>query len=268
MAIAAKGTRLIDVWRQKKWYKILSPALFGNREIGETVALEESMLKGRTLNVSMMLVTGDTKKQNLSCIFEITGIKNGSCETQLKKLEIAPSSVRRMVRKGKERIDMSFLCATKDGQIVRVKPFALTVSQTGNAVLTHLRKMAEDIIRIEVSKVTFDTLIQDIVSAKLQKVVRQRLNKIYPLKTMEIRAVEKAVSVKPLPPLPVIPEYKEEIVEETEEEKIEKKVKAAEEKIKAKVVEDVKKEEVVEAKTEKKPKKAKAKKEEAPKAEA
>lgn len=228
MAEVKKTSRVIDTWKAKRWYKILSPAVFGSREIGETMASEEQLLLGRTMSVSLAMVTGDMKKQSTNIVFEIKNIKSGVAETVFKRLEIAPSSVRRMIRKGKDRIDMSIICATNDKGIFRIKPLVITRSQAGGTILAKLRKLIEDALRVEVNKVNSENLLIDVVTGKLQRSVRQRLNKVYPVKQMEIRALEHAVIEKPLPPIPILPEFKKEVIEETEEEKIEKKVKAKE----------------------------------------
>ncbi len=243
-----KASRVIDSWKQKKWYKIVSPEFMGARIIGETVAPDENSLIGRTVKISLSAVTGDVKKQNILAVFEIKEVKNNEAQTYLKRMEISPSSVRRMIRKGKNRIDLSILCGTKDNMVVRIKPFLVTRAQIGNSLLRKMRNMLDAVLRNEISNVVYDNLMIDILTGKLQKRVRQVVGKLYPLKSSEIRVVEKAATDKPLLPVPKLPEIKEEKIEETEEEKIEKKVKAKKE------------EEIPE---EKKVKKAKAKKEEA-----
>ncbi len=221
-----KVSRVIDTWKQKRWYKIISPPSFGSRQIGETIAIDDAQVHGRTISVSLAAVTGDVKKQNTNAIFEVNNVKNDIAETILKKMEIAPSSIRRMMRKGRDRIDLSIVCATKDNVVCRIKPFLVTRSKTGGAVLTRMRKLLEDVLRVEANKVTFENLIRDVVIGKLQRTVKQYLNKLYPVRTSEIRSIEETVATKPLPPIPKLPEIKEEHIEETEEEKIEKKVKA------------------------------------------
>ena len=260
MAVEAKKvSRIVDSWKMKKWYKITAPSIFGHYQIGETVAVEDSQLIGRTVTTSLMNITGDPKRQSLIGTFEIIAVTNGTAETKLKKLEIAPPSVRRMIRKGKERLDMSFVCATKDGVVVRMKPLLITRGKTGGSVLAKIRYLADAVSRIETSKVSYDELIQSILTNKLQRTIKQRINKLYPLKSVEIRAVELTVAEHPIAPIPVLPEIVEEKLEDTEEEKIEKKVHGKKE-----TVGDIEITDVTEDKKEEKEaeeKKAKAKKE-------
>ncbi len=244
------SSRVIDTWKTKKWYKVISPELFGNEQIGETVAVEDSQLMGRTATVSLAALTGDAKKQNVNATFEVVEVKAGSAHTRLKKMEIVPSSIRRMIRKGKERVDLSIICATQDNVVVRIKPFLVTRGKTGNAVLTDIRNMLEALLRVHVNKQPYDLVVTDIITGKFQKTIKQRLNRIYPVKALEVRSFESTTTTKTLPPIPDIPELvKEDDVQETEEEKIEKKVKAKSSE-----------ESPVEEATEKKPKAKKASK--------
>lgn len=228
---AAKTSRVVDTWKLKRWYTIVSPQMFGSRPLGETVAAEDSSMIGRTIMVSLMNVTGDVKRQNANVIFEVDAVQNGVAQTKVKKMEINPASIRRMVRKAKDRIDMSFVCATNDNKAVRIKPFLISRGQAGGAALTVIRKLTEDVARVEVSKLSYEGFVNEVVTGRLQKMIRDRVNKVYPVKIVEIRMFEITTVEKPLPPVPTLEEIETESSEEmTEEEKIEKKVKAKAEK--------------------------------------
>jgi len=228
--IAKKSTtKVIDTWKMKRWYKIISPQLFGSNMVGETVAAEDSQLIGRTASLSLGILTGDMKKQSTNAILEITNVNAGNAETIIKRLEISPSSIRRMIRKGKERIDLSMVCATKDNIIVRIKPFFVTRGKVGGSVLTSMRNLIDAILRVEANKTTYENLIRDIIHGKLQREIKQRLNRLYPVKVSEIRSIEKTIFTGKLPEIPKLPEIREELAEQTEEEKIVKKAKEKEE---------------------------------------
>ncbi len=221
-----KSAKVIDTWKTKKWFTVNSPALFGNRPIGETIAAEDSLVVGRTLKTSLAAVTGDVKRQNINIIFEITDLNQGVAQTKIKKIEVAPSSIRRLIRKGKERIDLSMICATKDNVVVRIKPFLVTRGKVGGSVLTKMRNLLDAALRVEAHKSNYENLIRDVVSGNLQRKVKMRLNKLYPVKTSEIRSIEATVFEGKLPPVPELEEIKEESAELTEEEKMERKVRA------------------------------------------
>ncbi len=209
--------------KKKQWFTILASPIFNNKLIGETPAYEPKDIIGRTASVSMMNLTGDIKKQNIHVTFEIFDVKDNKAITYIKKFEMMPSSVKRLVRKGKDKIDMSFVCETADKKYVRIKPIFFTIKSTGGTKLALLRKTVESSIIYAASKINYDDLIRDVLQYKLQRELKSKLNKIYPIKTFEIRVLEllKGAKVKPKK----VEEPVEPVKEETEEESLVEQVK-------------------------------------------
>ncbi|MFC1690866.1 hypothetical protein ACFL0W_01685 [Nanoarchaeota archaeon] len=187
--MAKKVTKKTTVsnWKRKRWYKLIAPKIFNESFLGETPALEASSLLGRTVKVNLMNLTGDMKKQNISVTFKIIRLAADKAQTELKKYEMGSSNLKRIVRRGKDRIDQSVICQTKDGRSVRIKPLLLTRSNTTGLRLRSLRKEVLAIIDDVVNTITLDELAQDIVSNKFQKHLKQILSKVYPLRICDIR---------------------------------------------------------------------------------
>ncbi|PIN86184.1 hypothetical protein COV19_06210 [Candidatus Woesearchaeota archaeon CG10_big_fil_rev_8_21_14_0_10_44_13] len=188
MAKAVEKT--IDIWKKKKWHKVLAPKLFNDMVIGETPSLEPNTLIGRTLKINMLTLTGDIKKQNIDITFEIEKVMGDTAYTRIKKFEINPAAVRRFIRRGKNRVDDSFICLTSDNKKVKVKPFLVTFSKTTNSVLCALRKRAREFFARAVKSTTYDNLCREIVTYNVQKAMRDNLKKIYPLRVCDVRVME------------------------------------------------------------------------------
>ncbi|MFC1728128.1 hypothetical protein ACFLZ7_01525 [Nanoarchaeota archaeon] len=176
--------------KKKRWFKILASPHFNSRQIGETLAEEPQSLMGRPVSVSMMHLTGEMKRQNITIAFEVTNVRDENAITEIRKYKLNPASIKRFVRKGKDRLDMSFVCETEDGKSVIIKPFLLTLKKTGGAHQTSLRKAAIAAIKERVSKTKYADLFREVITNRLQREVRSKLSKIYPLKTCEIRVLE------------------------------------------------------------------------------
>ena len=52
--------------KKKTWVKILSPAIFGQKEIGETIVFEPKKLVGKKIDTNLMILTGDPRKQHVT----------------------------------------------------------------------------------------------------------------------------------------------------------------------------------------------------------
>jgi ribosomal protein S3AE len=94
--------------------------------------------------------------------------------------------IRRMMRKGTDYVEDSFLTPCKDHRI-RIKPFLITRKRVSQKIRAALRSEAKKEL-IEYSKnKTFENLILDMFNNKIQKELGQKLKKIYPLGLCEIR---------------------------------------------------------------------------------
>lgn len=182
--------KTIDIWKKKRWHKILAPKLFNEMVIGETPALEPNLLVGRTLKSNMMTLTGDIKKQNIDVTFEVERVMGDTAYTEIKSFEIGPSSIRRFVRRDKTRIDDSFICMTADNKKVRIKPFMVTLSKVPNSITTNIRRRTREYFARTVKGMTYDVLCREVVNYNLQKSLKGILNKIYPVRVCDLRVLE------------------------------------------------------------------------------
>lgn len=182
--------KTLDVWKRKKWHRVLAPKLFNEMVIGETPALEPNMLAGRTLKINMVTLTGDMKKQIFDVVFEIEKVMGDTAYTIIKRYEMSPAAVRRFVRRDRNRVDDSFICKTADNKNVRIKPFMVTFSKTTNSVLNSIRKKSSEFIARGVATMSYDDLCREVVNYSLQKALRDVISKVYPLRFCDIRVLE------------------------------------------------------------------------------
>ncbi|MFO8016122.1 MAG: hypothetical protein R6U32_03385 [Candidatus Woesearchaeota archaeon] len=189
-AKAKSADKTIDVWKKKRWHRILAPKLFNEMVLGETPALDPNTIVGRRVTTNMTTLTGEIKKQNISVTFEVNKVMGDTAYTGMKRMEMSPAALRRLVRRGKKRVDDSFLCKTSDGKRVWMKPFMITFSNTTNSVLTNLRKHAKAHIIRSVRGMAYETLCKELVSNNLQRNIKKPLSKIYPLRVFDIRVME------------------------------------------------------------------------------
>ena len=173
--------------KKKRWYPILAPNIFGEKVIGESLLTESKLLLGKSISCNLMSLTNDVKSQHIYMSFIIREVKENKGFTEAVSYEISPTYIKRFVRRGKERIDDSFAFKTKDGRIMRVKPFLLTNSPASNSVLTKIRKALKQKIAEIITQNTYDDIFDGVVSYKIQKELKSEINKVFPVRTLEIR---------------------------------------------------------------------------------
>lgn len=178
--------------RKKRWFKVLATELFGSGIIGETPAYEPEEVMGRTAAVSMMVLTGEMKKQNMIVTFVVNEVKDDKAMTYIKKFELSNSFTRRAMRKDRVKLDFALNYKNKDNKDVIIKPFILVRKAIGGTQLAILRRKIEEFLKAQVNNSTYDSLMKDVLSYKLQRDMKGALNKVYPLKTCEIRVLDMA----------------------------------------------------------------------------
>lgn len=175
---------------KKEWYPIIAPKVFQNAVLGETTVYDPQQMMGKCLSINLMGLTNDAKRQNININFEVVDVQNGKGLANVVGYSMVQSSIRRMMRRNIERIDMSFSCKTSDNKDLRVKPLLITRSATIGSVVAKIRRTAQDFIAKYIGSASYDSLINDLVTQKLQTSLRKELNKIYPLRVCEIRLME------------------------------------------------------------------------------
>ena len=185
--MAVKSSR-----RQKKlWFSIVTPKDFGHYVIGETTAFEPQQLVGRNIKMNLMGLIHDPKKQNIRLVFQIKNVTDKTATTEIIRYELQSSYIKRMMRKGRKKIEDSFVIQTKDNVKARIKPIIITRLKTQRSVLTLIRKEAKEFIEEKVKTQNFVDLINNTISTKFQREIRDKLKKIYPLALCEFGVITK-----------------------------------------------------------------------------
>jgi len=174
---------------KKKWHPVSAPALLKGGVIGELYVADPETLVGRHVTLNVMNVTGDPRKQNLKARMIIHKVEGGVAKTVLTGLEMVPSSLKRYVRRKRDKVDDSFIVKTKEGLHVRVKPLIITASNTSNAVLTKLRLTARKLVADAFSKNTYTGVLEQVLKGELQKKVKPILSKITLVRNFEVRVL-------------------------------------------------------------------------------
>ncbi len=172
---------------RKEWYPILAPKMFQNAVLGESYVYEPQEMMGKGLKSNLMNLTNDIKRQNININFKVNSVENGKAFADIIGYSMINSSIKRLVRRNIEKIDMSFSVTTSDNKHLRVKPLLITRSATKGTVVAKIRRVAQEFLIKYITANTYEALINDMVSHKLQMTLKADINKIYPLRVCEIR---------------------------------------------------------------------------------
>ncbi len=187
----AKAKQASTKIKKKRWFKVFAPKIFGEAVLGESYVTDQQMLMDKCMTANLMSITGDMKKQNTNISFKVSGTRPEGATTDVVAYDLVPASIKRLVKRGNKAINESFLVKTKDEVTVRIKPMVFTRSKSKSSISNTIRKTIRASLTKKVASLLYYNLVNDLISHKIQRSLRDDLNKIYPIRTSEIRAMKK-----------------------------------------------------------------------------
>ena len=174
---------------KKKWYTILASGQFKNCAIGEVPCYTPDSLIGKTLWVNLAHVSGDLKDHSIKVRFKIKSITGDKAETDIIGYELLNAYIKRIVRPARDRIDDSFIAVSKDNVNVRLKTLFLTRAKVKKSIARAIMLNGREELKNALSKNNFDDFVYEVISNRLQRGAKGILSKIYPLSSVDIKAV-------------------------------------------------------------------------------
>jgi len=174
---------------RKIWYRIVSPKLFGQMELGETYLASPEGAIGRNLKINLKDLTGNMKDQNAYVKFTVDELEGTTLKASISGYELTATSVKRMVRKSTDRLDDYLVFKTKDGKNVILKTLLITQIKAQRSVQKQLRLKMKAFLAEEVKNNTFETVVGNLVSRKIQMTLKKLLYKIYPVNDATVRVL-------------------------------------------------------------------------------
>lgn len=187
MAIKKIRKKTVTKKGKKKWHKIQAPALFGGAQLGESYVYTPEDLVGKYLTANLSTITKNMRKQTANVKFRVHKLEEGVGLTEVVGYHMINAAVKRLVRRGRDKVADSFICKTKSKKIMRIKPLIITANHTTKMIQSACRLEARRIVKDFVFSKDIEEVIDAIVNGRLQKIIKEKVIKIFPVKTVEIR---------------------------------------------------------------------------------
>ncbi|MEK6853062.1 MAG: hypothetical protein AABX64_00060 [Nanoarchaeota archaeon] len=175
--------------KKKVWYKIVGPKMFGQMELGETYLSSPEEALGRTVKINLKDISGNVKDQNAYVCFKLDAIEGNVLKASAIGYELTATHVKKLVRKNTDRIDDYFTFTTKDRKNIIVKTLIITQIKAQRSVRGQLRKKLSDFLAEEAKNSTFDVLVDNLATRKIQMTLKKILYKIYPVNEVAVRVL-------------------------------------------------------------------------------
>jgi small subunit ribosomal protein S3Ae len=190
---AKRKTKVMDKWKQKKWYSVVTPAIFDSRPLADIVAAEDHQLINRIIRTSLadIGVTGGSQVAMFTSLrFRIEEVKGTTASTRLIGHEIAPSYMKTFARRGRSLIHQTVDTKTKDGKEVRLKAIAVTGARVSENTKRNLRSLMVKDIKSGAESLSYDELMNEILYGRFTSKLYNSLKNITKMRRTEIRKSE------------------------------------------------------------------------------
>lgn len=221
----AAARKIKDRWKAKSWYSVLAPPAFDSVTIADTLADNPDSLINRVTPVSLQDLTNDFRKSHIKLFFKINKVEENNALTQYAGHTLTSDYLRRMIRRRRSKVDAVYDVTTRDGAILRVKPFATTDKRIQNSQRKVIRETMKKTIEDSAKTVSLSEFVGIIIDGKVGSDIYKNCKTLYPVKRVEIYKTEvvqnPTIMIEEKPKKP----KKEEKEEDKETEKKEKKPK-------------------------------------------
>jgi small subunit ribosomal protein S3Ae len=185
--VSKRRGRTKDKWRDKKWYKVVSPPYFGGVELGTVPADDPAKLVGRIVDGTLYDITNDFAHQYLKMYFRVEDVEGKTARTVFKGHEYSRDYLRSLVRRRTTRVDGIFNVVTKDKYGLMLAVSVFTLSRIKTSQEQEIRAIMNNIIKEKASALTFDQFVQELVLGKIASDIYNEAKKISPLRHVGAR---------------------------------------------------------------------------------
>jgi small subunit ribosomal protein S3Ae len=187
MARSRRQRGVIDKWSIKEWFTITAPPYISEKIIGETVAADSSNLIGRSIEIGLLELTDNVEDMQTKLRFKITSVSGETAETQFSGHEISRDFIRAQIRNHRTRIDCISDLALKDNSRVRVFVTCITPTRCSSSQTRSIRQTVMASMEGYSQEHTLPSFVERVLNNEFKAEIYDKLIKIYPLKSLEIR---------------------------------------------------------------------------------
>jgi small subunit ribosomal protein S3Ae len=170
--------RTVDNWKKKRWFEVFADSTFDGKIIAETVAIESKKLIGRKVKKSLKELTGSVRDTYYELTFRINKVTATKADTELVKFDTKTNFLRRLLRRGKSKIEPIIYVNTKEGKKIKLKVLFITGARYTLTQRKEAQKIITEYMLEDIKTKTISENWNDIVYQKFGEKLKKKLLKI------------------------------------------------------------------------------------------
>lgn len=198
--------RTVDPFKNKDWYNLKAPSMFGVRDAGKTLVNRTTgiknandSLKGRVFEVSLADLQKDEEHSFRKIKLRVDEVQGKNCLTNFHGLDFTSDKLRSLVRKWQSLIEANVTVKTTDDYLLRLFAIGFTkrrpnqikkTTYAQSSQIRAIRKKMMEIMTREASNCTLSQLTAKLIPEAIGRDIEKAAQSIYPLQNVHIRKVK------------------------------------------------------------------------------
>jgi small subunit ribosomal protein S3Ae len=188
MVKGKKTGRVRDKWRDKKWVVVNAPVTFGSQPVAYIPVTEEEKAIGRVVECTLFdLWKTDPQQHTIKLYFQVEKIDEDVAYTRFKGHEYAKEFLRSLIRRGSSLVSYVNDYTTIDGYKFRISTIAFTQRRVNTSKKQMIRRIINDVLNREISKLTIDQFVQGAVGPKFNADLHSQTKRIIGVRHIAVR---------------------------------------------------------------------------------
>jgi len=173
--------------KKRKWFPVFSDKEFAGIQIGELLAPSFNDLIGRVIKINLAGVVGQSRRQSVRVKFRVKEVKEEKPICEVIGYELVEGFIKRAVRKGKSKINITMYLKSKDNVDIVIKVLIITRNKIQGNVSKDIGIKTREFFIEKTKKFNCEDIIKGLLNEELNKEFKKVINKVYPVSVAKIR---------------------------------------------------------------------------------
>ena len=166
---------------KKRWFPVMGPKIYGEKEITKITAYDPESLVDRQIKLTLKSITNSGRDSNVAIKLKINKVKGDTAYTESIGIETSNSQVSRFSRRKSTRILNIFNVTDKNDNNIKLKTVILANENITRAKQNELRVYSESLIKKKISKIEYNEIFTSDFIKKISMDIKKELKPIYPI---------------------------------------------------------------------------------------
>ncbi len=182
--------KVVDNWKSKSWYYLISPKFLGEVKVAEIPASDEEHLLNRIIALPLKEITHDLSHMYTTVRLRVEAIKDKNAYTKFIGHSASREYLSTLGRRNRDVLRVVLTSESKDNVKFTVKMVVVTATSCSASQKKSVRNAARKELARIVSETRFGDFIQGLLYNKIAPQIHGAVKKIAPIYRVELYKTE------------------------------------------------------------------------------